>query len=197
MTRLIALDVAVLPPPDITARAMALSAALPVDEPPGLRLDEEHLPHITLTQQFVREDELDVAFEHVEGVLRDTAPFQVRAAGCAKDGHNISIAIERTPDLIALHERLMEALRGLERQGGTPAAFADHDARVADMLWVSGFHLKSSFGAYSPHITLGHGEEPPALEPFVFDARDIAACHLGRYCTCRTVLRRWSLTGKH
>ena len=72
------------------------------------------------------------------------------------------MAIEKTPALTELHERLMEALRGLERPGGGPAAFFGGDARVGDVMWVTGYRLKSSFGAFTPHITLGHGDEPPA-----------------------------------
>jgi hypothetical protein len=58
---------------------------------------------------------------------------------------------------------------------------------------VSGFRRKSSFRAFNPHITLGHGKRAPVVEPFAFDATTIAACHLGRFCTCRQVLRAWEL----
>jgi 2'-5' RNA ligase len=195
MAKLIALDVAILPPADVAERLMALSASLPAEEPPALRLDGDHLPHVTLTQQFVREDELDAAFAHIDTVLHEAGPLRLTATGADRQGHTLWIAIERTPALTALHERLMEALRGLERPEGTPAAFFDHDARLADVLWVAGYRLKSSFGAFSPHITLGHGSDPPAVEPFSFDATRIAACHLGRHCTCRRVLREWTLGG--
>ena len=193
MAKLIALDVAILPPPDISRRAVELSAALPEEGSQGLRLDHEHLPHITLTQQFVREDELDLAFEQIDSVLRTLAPPRIVATGAGKGGHTLWIAIERTPELTSLHEQLMEALRGVERPGGTPAAFFGGDGRVGDVLWVSGYRLKSSFGEFLPHITLGHGAEPPAVEPFAFDATTVAACHLGRFCSCRRVVRRWTL----
>jgi hypothetical protein len=103
------------------------------------------------------------------------------------------MVIEPAPELVKLHERLMESLRGVERQNAGPAAFADEAGRVSDVLWVTGYRLKSSFGAYRPHITLGHGDQAPAIEPFVFEAATVAACHLGRFCTCRHVLRRWTL----
>jgi 2'-5' RNA ligase len=193
MAKLIALDVAVLPPADVSKRAMALSAALPEEESPGPRLDADHLPHITLTQQFVREDELETAFDHIDCVLREWPPMRIIATGGGKGSHSVWIAIERTPELASLHERLMEGLRGVERQGGTPAAFEGGDGRVSDVLWVAGYRLKSSFSDFVPHITLGHGAEPPSIEPFAFDAATVAACHLGRFCTCRRVLRHWTL----
>jgi 2'-5' RNA ligase len=193
MSKLIALDVAILPPPDVSKRAMALSAALPEEESQGLRLDSEHLPHLTLSQQFVREDELETAFGHIDDVLRHCPPLRVVTAGGGKGSHSVWITVERTPELDAVHEQLMEALRGVERQGGTPAAFFGGDGRVSDVLWVAGYRLQSSFADFTPHITLGHGTAPPAIEPFAFDATTVAACHLGRFCTCRRVLRNWSL----
>jgi hypothetical protein len=66
---------------------------------------------------------------------------------------------------------------------------------MGDVIWVSGFRLKAAFGEFTPHVTLGHGKEPPAIEPFAFDATTVAACHLGRFCTCRRVLANWTLTG--
>ena len=59
MVRPVAIDVAILPPAYVSARAAALSAALPAGESQGLRLGGDCLPHITLTQQFVLSESLD------------------------------------------------------------------------------------------------------------------------------------------
>lgn len=193
MPTLVALDVAILPPPDVTRQAIAISRSLPQEGSNGLVLDAEHLPHVTLIQQFVREEELDQAFARMDEVLRHQPSLRLRVSGGG--GHRtLWMTIDRTPALVELHERLMEALRGVERPGGTPAAFFGGDARAADILWVAGYRLKSSFGQFTPHVTLGHGNHPPAIEPFTFDASSVAACHLGRFCTCRRVLRQWTLT---
>jgi 2'-5' RNA ligase len=192
MSSLVAIDVAILPPADVSARVRAWSAALP-EHGEGFRLDAEHLPHVTLIQSFVREEELPLAFEHVDEVLRGRAELRIAVTGGEKGGSSVSMAIERTPELDQLHEALMHALVGVERPGGTPAAFFDGDARVADVLWVTGYRLKNSFGSFAPHITLGHAPEPPSIEPFSFVADTVAACHLGRFCTCRRILRSWSL----
>ena len=193
MSGLLALDVAILPPPDVSRQAMELSAGLRPEGPEGLRLDAEHLPHVTLTQCFVRESEIDTALERAGGVLTGQPPLRLMVTGAGRSGHTLSMTVERTPDLLALHERLMEALRGLERQHAGPAAFFDGEGRMGDVMWVAGYRLKSSLEQFTPHITLGHGAEPPAIEPFAFDATTVAACHLGRFCTCRRVLRSWTL----
>lgn len=193
MVKIVALDVAILPPPDVMSSAIAWSAALPAEGSQGLRLDAEHLPHITLTQQFVRHEELDVVFSHIEDVLENQAPLRIRITGGGQSGHTLWLTAERTPELLALHQQLMDALRGLERPHGGKHAFYDEAGRVGDVLWVSSFRLESSFGAFTPHITLGHGARAPDVEPFAFDATTIVACHLGRFCTCRKVLRSWEL----
>ena len=194
MSKLLALDVAILPPPDVRRRAIELSAALGNDPAHDLILDDDHRPHITLSQEFVRVEELDPVFERIDEALRGQSPLTLNIAGGAKGAHSIWMAVEKTPELTALHERVMHALLGLDRPGGGPGAFFDGDARVADVVWVTGYRLKSSFHHYTPHITLGHGDEPPEIEPMTFTATTVAACHLGRYCSCRQVLRSWELT---
>ena len=113
--------------------------------------------------------------------------------GGGQGTNSVWMEVEKTPALIQLHEELMEALRGLERPDGGTGAFFDPDARVRDVLWVAGYRLKSSFHHYTPHITLGHGTEPPTIEPMSFEADTVAACHLGKFCTCRQILRQWTL----
>jgi 2'-5' RNA ligase len=189
----VAIDVAILPPADITTRAIEASAALPDEGSQGLRLDAEHLPHITLTQQFIRAQELNTAFDVIAQVLAGQPPLRVLITGGGRGGHTVWLTVERTPALLDLHERLMEALRGLERPDAGPHAFFEGNGRVGDVLWVASFRLKSSFGAYTPHVTLGHAAEPPTVAPMAFDATTIAACHLGRFCTCRKILRSWTL----
>ena len=190
---LIALDVAILPPPPVTTRAVELSAALPENESKGLRLGSEMLPHITLTQQFVRAAELDFVLGRVAATIAgfDVLPLEVSGAG--KGASAVWMSIEPTPHLIDLHRRLMDALSEFERQDGTPAAFVDGDGRPGDVDWVGGFRRNASYVSFEPHITLGHADTPPRVEPLTFDAATIAACHLGKFCTCRRVLRRWEL----
>jgi 2'-5' RNA ligase len=193
VSSLIALDIALLPPPEVRARAVDISSRLPTSESHGLRLDDEHLPHVTLTQQFIRGEEREAAFEKVDEVLRGQPPLHLTITGGDKGNNSVFMAVDPTPELRDLHDRLMEALRGLERPGGTPAAFIGGDARIGDVMWVASYRLKSSFAAYAPHITLGHADKAPEVAPMSFTASIVAACHLGRYCTCREILRSWTL----
>ena len=193
MAKLVALDVAILPPLDVMARAIAYSAALPGNGSERLRLDARHLPHITLTQHFVGDDDLDGVDAEIDEVLARQRPLQITVTGGGQSARTLWMAVERTAALLDLHERLMRALKGLEHSTGDAHAFFDGGARVGDVHWVAAFRRNSAFSAFTPHITLGHGERPPAVQPITFQATAIAACHLGRFCACRRVLRAWEL----
>src|SRR5688572_33018785 len=79
-----AIDIAILPPADVSARAIPLSAALPAAESQGLLLGGDRLPHITLTQQFVSSESVDVVLASVGRVLSGRAPLRLRVTGSGK-----------------------------------------------------------------------------------------------------------------
>ena len=103
------------------------------------------------------------------------------------------MAIERTPTLVDLHEQLLQATEPFEVATGDASAFFGEDARDRDVRWVREFRRESSVDRFTPHITLGHASEPPVVEPMEFVATTIAVCHLGRFCTCRRIIRAWEL----
>jgi 2'-5' RNA ligase len=150
------------------------------------------MPHITLTQQFVAVERLDAAFDRIDAMLADVAALPLTVTGTGRSSA-VWMSIEPTPALMDLHRGLMEILAPFEGQGGTADAFFGGIARLADVAWVSGFRRTSSDAAFIPHITLGHASSLPAVERMTFEATTIAACHLGKFCTCRRVLRRWEL----
>jgi 2'-5' RNA ligase len=193
MTSLIAMDVAMLPPAPVADAAIHLSASLPVNESEGLRLDDAHLPHVTLTQQFIAHAALEEAAAAVADVLRGRPALQLSVAGPGRGRRSVWMQITLTPDLLDLHRALMNALQPFERRGGGPHAFVDGNARTGDVAWVAGFRRGASFGRFNPHITLGHAATLPNVAPMTFEATTVAICHLGRFCTCRHALRTWTL----
>jgi 2'-5' RNA ligase len=193
MEPLIAVDVAILPPPEIAQTAVALNAGLPVGESKGLRLDAAHLPHVTLTQQFVMGSAVPDVAGAVARVLRDRPPFPLTITGPGRGSSSVWMRIALTPDLQDLHRALMDALQPFECDAGGTAAFAGSDARPGDVDWVTSFRRSSSYGRFAPHITVGHASTPPHVEPQSFRAEIVALCRLGRFCTCGEVLRSWSL----
>jgi len=190
---LLALDVAILLPPLVSRRATELSAALPAAASQGPRLDGDRLPHITLTQQFVPAQDLEAVLATVSAAITDYDTLHLNVTGPARGQNSAWMAIAPATALVELHRDLMDALRPFERAGGTSQAFVDSDARLADVAWVAGFRESASYAAFRPHVTLGHSSTLPRVEPIAFDASTIAACQLGRFCSCRRVLRQWEL----
>ena len=195
MDAVIAVDVAILPPQSVSEMATQLNALLPAAESKGLRLDAAHLPHVTLTQQFVNANAAEDVANAVATVLRGRAPLPLRIAGPGRGSSSVWMQIDRTPALLDLHRDLMNALKPFERTGGTRAAFVDGDARPGDLQWVSGFRRTSSFTRYQPHITLGHATGLPPVPTLDFSADTVALCRLGRFCACREILASWRLAG--
>ena len=188
-----AVDIAILPPPDVSAWAIALSAALPEDESQGLLLGADYLPHITLSQHFVLSESLDSLRADIDRVLRDRPPLHLSATGGGKGSNSVWMSIEPSPELVTLHEQLLQAAEPFEVATGDASAFYGDDARDRDVRWVREFRHQSSFDRFTPHITLGHASNPPVIEPMSFVATTVAVCHLGRFCTCRRVIRAWDL----
>jgi 2'-5' RNA ligase len=194
VTSLIAVDVAILPPPAVADRAIELSASLSNDQSQGLLLGRgDYRPHITLLQQFVSTDALSAFLERVGEVVQQTRSIALRVTGGGIGSSSIWMSIDRTPALVDLHSQVLDEALPFEREPGDASAFFDNDARDRDVQWVTGYRGSSSGPSFQPHITLGHAVRPPAIEPFDFEATTVAACHLGRFCSCRRVLREWSL----
>jgi 2'-5' RNA ligase len=190
---LIALDIAVLPPDDVTQRAIALSASLPAAESQGLCLGPDYLPHVTLVQAFVDEREIVPLFTQVEDIVPERPPLHLRVSGGRSGASSVWMGIEPALVLVELHQHLLDAVLPFERADGDVSAFFGGDARERDVRWVAQYRETSSGRAFQPHITLGHASHSPVIEPFDFTATRVAACHLGRFCSCRRVLRAWHL----
>jgi len=190
---ILAIDVALLLPEAVNARACAISDTL---EDEGFRFDETHLPHVTLLQQFVAREHLPALSDRIDKVARATAAVTVRVTGIEQYEDTPYLAIERTPALQRLHENLLEEAASFHLPAGGPTAFHeanDEPPRPADILWVTRFRVDASRDHFWPHVTLGKGKADTGIEPFHFTATNLALCHLGRFCTCRIVLREWTL----
>jgi 2'-5' RNA ligase len=199
----IAIDIALLLPKAVNERVKSANAALLAERPEGFRFDESHLPHITLVQQFIRRANISALIERIDPILRGMQPLALRVTGVGSSATAAHFAIEKTSEMDELHRTLLDAVQPFEVASGAAAAFYSRDeralepvhepARDKDVAWVSQFRSYASYDRFTPHITLGIGPPPGFREPFEFTADRVALCHLGRFCTCRVVLREWTL----
>ncbi len=192
---LIAIDVAILVAGEVAAAAVAMNRVLSAGRPDALHLDETHLPHVTIAQQFVERARLDELFAELDRLLRHEPALPLRVAAAAVDHGTVWLAVESTPDLQRVHESVMDAIAPFESPEGDAAAFhsGGEEIRPRDVEWVRNFRENAGYAHYRPHVSVGHGAAAPAAMPLDFRADRVAVCALGRYCTCRVVLKDWKL----
>lgn len=98
--------------------------------------------------------------------------------------------IERTPELMRLHEDVIKAVEPFSVSGGTGTAFVGTDINTETIGWVENFIPKSSGPNYIPHVTLGIAKQDFANQlktapfaQFTFSPIGAAVYHLGNFGT--------------
>jgi len=191
----IAVDLACLLPSETRDLVKGLNAELLRRNPSGFRLDELHLPHITLVQQCILESDQAEVAAAAERVIAAFAPIELRAERVQQGRATSHLVIEPHPDLQRMHEQLIEALGPYTLDAVDASAFYDagEPPRPQDLEWVRGFRSSASGAAFFPHVTLGVGDPPRMEHGLSFVVDHLALCRLGRFCTCRVPLWEWRL----
>ncbi|MBI3934087.1 MAG: hypothetical protein HY316_05300 [Acidobacteria bacterium] len=189
---LMAVDVALIPPEWVQERARRINRKLLSGE---LQLDATHVPHVSLAQLFVLRATVPLLIERLGLALSRPRAMQLRALAVVDQQSTISFLLDRTEELLELHEGLMDALKEWEEEGGDADAFYSdgEPARKKDVEWVTSFRTAASYRKFIPHLTLGFGQAPDRIEPFEFVADHVGLYHLGRFCSCRILLHSWRL----
>jgi phosphoserine phosphatase len=193
---LIAIDVLLEPDQAMVATANAINARLRGDYPQGYSLDETHAPHVTLIQRFVRVKDVEAVTAAIGNVLAVERPtdLQLQATGLVfvpSAGVAVTlIAVERTPALARLHQKVADAIAPFAATGGTEAAFIDTPKGADIVAYVETFVPKASGANYMPHITAGVATEAfvtrMKAEPFApvaFRPAGVAIYQLGNFGT--------------
>jgi hypothetical protein len=192
----IAIDVLIEPDQAMVEKAGKVNAQLRKNYAEGYELDATHAPHITLLQRFVRSRELDEVTAAVTKVLADERPgeLQLRTKGIEYvmwGGVAVTVlVVERTPELMRLHRKIIDAVAPFSVNGGTAAAFVGGEANSETIGWVETFVPKSSGENYVPHVTAGVAQEAfvkqlkaEPYESFNFKPDGVAVYQLGNFGT--------------
>ena len=190
-----AVDVALLPTSEL--RTTLHTANRMLSPPPnGFYFDRTHLPHLTLVQQFILHDDIELLSRKLEFTLQAYHPLELTTTNVSAGGESVLLNTERTAPLMALHLKLMDTLIPFITNEGSAESFDTNDdiPRDADIAWVKQFRERSAYDYFSPHWTLGVGAVLPAIKSHTAVFNKIALLSLGRFCTCRRVLASWTLT---
>jgi phosphoserine phosphatase len=184
-------------------KARAVNARLRESFPAGYELDALHAPHVTLLQRFVRAKDFDAVIAALAKILvaeRPTElPLRVKGLDYAIWGGQAvtAIIVERTPELMRLHQKVIDAVAPFSVSGGTAAAFVGTQINAETIGWVETFIPKSSGANFVPHLTAGVASEEfvkrmkaEPYEAFTFKADAVAIYQLGNFGTAAKRLWR-------
>ncbi len=191
----IAIDIVLLPEESAMDAVIQANRRLLEDDPGQIVLDKQNcLPHVSLAMGCLDQADIRRAGEALAEVAAKQSIGTLRAIGIYTahhgDGRKVSsLAIERDPHIVSLHEAIMDRFEPLLSYDVWPEMLV-HPDEVAEssLQWIANYRDQSSFDNFFPHITLGYGTCGVVPVPRDIAASKLAICHLGNHCTCRRVL---------
>ncbi|MGD2278968.1 MAG: hypothetical protein PVH45_02590 [Candidatus Omnitrophota bacterium] len=189
---MIACDVVLLPPGEIMDKAVELNKELiKRTGNTDIILDKVgYLPHITLAMGCVDKENLERIDSILKSIAKDVLPIRLKTIPL--NDETASIKIEKNRDIELLHELVMIRMNPFfVHDVSKEMIYNWQSEEISDITldYISKFPTRSCFENYVPHITVGRGDMTGIeLESLEFEARDLALCHLGDFCTCRKIL---------
>ncbi|MFA6486319.1 MAG: hypothetical protein WCT40_03055 [Candidatus Magasanikbacteria bacterium] len=198
MPKMIAIDIALFPPGDITSICIKVNNRAIKNGHQGVLLNRvDNFPHISLFMGAVKYSDLGLIDRDLQLIMGQFNPIVgvvSRLYSKAKDSAGIPMYyfdIKNTKQLQHLHELIVKKIRKYVCGPATQSMFYKNKNEKISRGWkfVSNYLKNSSFIKFNPHITLrtDHAKFRGKL-PIKFNARRIAICHLGDHCTCRKIL---------
>ena len=191
----IAVDVVLLPDEAVTNRTIEINRRLIGNGPPEIVLNcKDCVPHISLAMGCIDEAEVTAIQKRLESLARETAVGQLRVVGVVASvnarGETTSLLeVDRTEELQALHELVMQEMMPFFRSEVSEAMIDDDVVSGSTLDWIRTYPQKAAYEHFRPHVTIGYGQAPAGLSfPIPFRATRLALCHLGNHCTCRRLL---------
>jgi 2'-5' RNA ligase len=191
----IAADVVLLPDEATMNRAMEINRRLVARNRPEIVLSKKDcLPHISLAMGCIDEADVTAIQERLKLLAREASVGPLRildvvASVNSRGETTCLLDIDRTEELQALHERVMQEMMPFFRHEVSAAMIYDDKVSGTTLDWIRTYPQKAAYAHFRPHITLGYGQVSAGLSfPIPFGVTRIALCHLGNHCTCRRVL---------
>ena len=191
----VAVDVVLLPDEAMTNRVIKINRQLISSNRPEIVLNRKDcLPHISLAMGCIDEADAAAIQKRLESLARKTCVRQLRVVGVIASvnsrGETTSLLdVDRTVELQALHEQVMQEMRRFFRYEVSEDMIYDDVVAGTTLDWIRTYPQKAAYGHFHPHITAGYGHMPTEMSfPIPFRATRLALCHLGNHCTCRRVL---------
>jgi len=196
VSNLIAVDIALLPPTEITSQIIDLTSQLPSA---STRLNaKDCLPHITLAMGLLDPNSLNLAANILKSYVDIASELDIKLSDIQsyklQDSSLDSfseLVVGQNPKLTTLHLEIMNAFEPMLTFDDVGSDNFISPPLIAEqsIYWVENYldHHKAASN-FRPHITLGEGVIQKHARPIYYSGSRLALCHLGTYCTCRKIL---------
>lgn len=192
----IAVDIALIPLDAIMDQAIAVNKTLQSDKQIIFLNHTDCLPHITLAMGVMDADQITTLAIRLVGLADQVRPVEILQDKIKVSEIASGVHFQKTPDLQALHEAIMNIIGPYFSYEATEEMFlSPPPIDKFPASFVKGFAQSKTHDQYDPHLTFGLGSLRQVPPQFNFTASRLAICHLGTYCTCRKILFETALTG--
>lgn len=203
--KIIAIDVLLTPSEEMQAQSIELNTLINQSNPETIKLDQNHIPHITLLQCFINERDLQKVNMAVEGLFESIKNDTIYTESLyySRDTENSFAMIRhsRTESIISLHKQTIDLLKPFMVKDGTQEAFVPNpdgsDISESTLEYVPVFVEEHSYDNFDPHISLGVAPtvlldslSSTVFKPISFLPTSLGVYQLGDHGTAQKLL--WS-----
>lgn len=188
--KVVAIDIAIIPPESIINLAIDLSSQLNAE---NVKLNKTNqLPHISLLMGGALESQIDEIKNRLAKISSRFTQIPIAINEIKTSSKYTGLHIQRTSELLALQDCLVAEIMPLLKYDSAIESIADYqNAKERTLFWLNRYKERSIGVNFSPHITIGDAKPDGNFGvslPIKFVARRIAICHLGNYCTCSKII---------
>jgi len=190
-----AIDIVLLPEVETKQTIIEIHKKLDIGkEIQKIDIADKCLPHISLAMGGLKEKDAEDLFDITSHIGKEIKNINLAFTHISQHqnskGENInSLEHMQSTALSFLHEKLIEQTRKILVNKVDSSSFSGEENVTQDSInWVNDYFTTHSLENFNPHITLGTGSFTEKFKQFNATFKRLAICHLGNYCTCRTIL---------
>ncbi len=200
---IIAIDVLLIPSEEMYVQSLQLNSLINQNNPETIKLDENHVPHITLLQCFINESDLPKASRALAGLFDSIKEDSLKAESLfyypEKEESFAMVRLEKSAALMEIHQKSIELLKPFVVKNGTAKSFIQNPDGSAisesTVEYVPVFIEKYSYENFDPHISLGVAQTKlldslakNIFKPIYFKASSLSLYQLGDHGTAQKLL---------
>ena len=199
----IAIDVLLIPSEEMYAQSLQLNALINQNNPATIKLDADHVPHITLLQCFINEEDLPKVNNAINGLFGNIENVDLKSETLFYEKTEkesfAMISIEKSSALMNLHKKTIEIVKPFIVENGSEKSFVQNPdgspISESTINYVPVFVEKYSYENFDPHISLGVAQTKlldslaeKVFKPIHFKAASLSLYQLGDHGTAQKLL---------